>query len=93
MFLENGIDWIPWEILSSIVQKALTLIDKEGAVSSHGADTMVVESATNSRKPHIVNLFPNGKTECDCPGFSSSSVCALSASASMKQKRIAEFIK
>ena len=29
MFVENGIDWIPREILSSIVQKALTLIDKE----------------------------------------------------------------
>ena len=31
IFLENGIDWIPREILSNIVQKALTLIDKEGS--------------------------------------------------------------
>ena len=54
---------------------------------------MVVESATNPGKPHVVNLFPNGKTDCDCAGFSSSSVCAHSVSASIKQKRIAEFIK
>ena len=91
--LDSGVDWIPREILCSIVDKAMALVNKEGAVSLHGSDTIVVESASNPRKPHVVNLYPNGKTECDCAGFLSSSVCAHSVAACVKQKRIPGFCK
>ena len=89
---ESGVDWIPREILSSVVGKAMVLVNK-GAVSLHGDDTMVVESASNPRKPHVVNLYPNGKTVCDCAGFSSSSVCAHSVAACVMKKRIPGFCK
>ena len=91
--LDSGVDWIPREILCSIVDKAMALVNKEGAVSLHGNDTIVVESASNPRKPHVVNLYPNGKTGCDCAGFLSSSVCAHSVAACVKQKRIPGFCK
>ena len=37
--LKSGVDWIPQEILCSIVDKAMVLINKQGAVSLHGSDT------------------------------------------------------
>ena len=42
---ESGVDWIPREILSSVVDKAMVLVNKEGAVSLHGDDTIL--SAAN----------------------------------------------
>ena len=92
-FIGVGIDWIPREILSSVIQKALILANKEGAVSQHAVDTIVVESASNPRKPHVVNLYPNGKMDCDCPGFSSSPVCAHTVAACIKQRRLPDFLK
>ena len=38
---ESDVDWIPWEILFSVVDKPMVLVNK-GAVSLHGDDTMVV---------------------------------------------------
>ena len=90
--LDSGVDWTPREILCSIVDKAMALVNK-GAVSLHGSDTIVVESASNPCKPHVVNLYPNEKTECECAGFLSSSVCAHSVAACVKQKRIPGFCK
>lgn len=92
-FLQAGIDWIPRQLLSTVINKALSLSNKAGAVIPQSTDTIVVESTSNPRKPHVVNLFPNGKAECaDCPGFASSSICAHSLVAFMKQGRIKEFI-
>ena len=88
---EAGVDWIPKEMLSSIVDKAITSINNDGAVSLHGNNTVVVESYSNPRKPHLE--YPNGKTECDCSGFSSSSVCGHSVAACIKRNKVANFLK
>ena len=73
---ESVVDWIPREILSGIVDKAMALVDKEGAVFLHGDDTIIVESAFSPRKPRVVNLV----------------VCAHSVTACVKQKRILEIL-
>lgn len=92
--VQAGIDWIPRNILSSIIQKALSLAGKSGALSNQSEDTVVVASATNPRKPHIVNFFGNGKTDCtECPGYSSLSICAHSMAACLKTNRTKQFIR
>ena len=58
--LDAGIDWIPRDILSSTVNKAISLTAKPGGVTLQSKDTVIVASSSKPRKPHIVNIFPNG---------------------------------
>ena len=83
--LRGGIDWVPREILSFTVNKAIALTTTPGAVTCQSNDKVIVSSLSNPRKPHIVNVFSNGKTDCgNCPGFTSSSVCKHAIAANIK---------
>jgi hypothetical protein len=93
-FIQAGIDWIPCDILASIVKKARSLTVKPGSVTLQSQETLVVASLSNPRKPHIVNMFSNGKAVCsDCPGFTASSICAHTVAAGLTTKRAKEFIR
>ena len=59
--LRGGIDWVPKEILSLTVNKAIALTTTPGAVMCQSNETVIVSSLSNPRKPHIVNIFSNGK--------------------------------
>ena len=59
-----------------MVSQAVGLTATPSGITSQSSDTFVVASSSDPRKPHIVNIFPNGKTNCsDCPGFKASSLC------------------
>jgi hypothetical protein len=74
--LNAGVDWIPQALLETIVSRAISLASKDGHVIAQGNDTHIVTSQSNPRKPHIINRYPNGKTECDnCPGFLAKKIC------------------
>ena len=89
----EGIDWIPSDVLSTIVNKAMSLTTKTAGITLQSQDTLVVASTSNPRKPHIVNMFPNGKATCsDCPGCTSSSICAHILAASLTLKKTKEFL-
>ena len=89
----QGIDWIPSDVLSTIVNKAMSLTTKPAGITLQSQDTLVVASTSNPRKPHIVNMFPNGKATCsDCPGFTASSICAHILAASLTLKKTKEFL-
>ena len=89
----EGIDWISSDVLSTIVNKATPLTTKPAGITLQSQDTLVVASTPNLRKPHIVNMFPNGKATCsDCPGFTASSICAHILAASLTLKKTKEFL-
>lgn len=74
--IRGGVDWIPRALLSTMVSQAVGLTATPSGITSQSSDTFVVASSSDPRKPHIVNIFPNGKTDCsDCPGFKASSLC------------------
>ena len=74
--IRGGVDWIPCALLSTMVSQAVGLTATPLGIASQSSDTFVVASSSDPRKPHIVNIFPNGKTDCsDCPRFKASSVC------------------
>lgn len=92
--LRGGIDWIPREILATMVNKAMSLMKKPKAITCQSSNTIIVESTSNPRMPHIVNVFPNGKIECtNCPGFAASSVCKHTIAASVQLQRMDQFIR
>ena len=91
--VRGGVDWIPRALLSTMVNQAITLTTTPSAITNQSSDTFVVASSSDPRKPHIVNIFPNGKTDCsDCPGFKASSLCKHTIAVFSKLKRIDELI-
>lgn len=89
-----GIDWIPHDVLSSMVDKADSLIKEGHSVASQNSETIVVPSKSNPRNPHVVNLFANGKAECTkCPGFASFSICAHALAACLTTDRLKDFLR
>ena len=85
--LNAGVDWIPQALLETIVSRAIPLASKDGHVIAQGNDTYIVTSQSNPRKPHIVNRYPNGKTECDnCPGFLAKKICKHTVAVNIKLK-------
>ena len=74
--IRGGVDWIPRALLSTMVSQAVGLTATPSGITSQSSDTFVVASSSDPQKPHVVNIFPNGKTNCsDCPGFKASSLC------------------
>jgi hypothetical protein len=69
--LDAGVDWIPRDSLALTADKA----DKAAKLGNDGATvalpsvctiyTFIVPSKSDPKKPHIVNIHPNGKCECD----------------------------
>jgi hypothetical protein len=91
--LRGGIDWIPRALVSTMVNKAITLMTTPEAITNQSRDTFVVASSSDPRKPHIVNIFPKGKTDCSgCPGFKASSLCKHTIAVFSKLRRMVEFI-
>ena len=89
-----GIDWLPHEILSSMVTKANSLAKDEKSVVAQSSETVIVKSNSDPRKPHKVNIYPNGKGKCDnCPGFTSSSICAHVLAACIHQDKLESFLR
>ena len=62
--VRGGVDWIPRALLSNMVNQTATLTTPSLAITNQSSDTFVVASSFDIRKPHIVNIFPNGKTDC-----------------------------
>ena len=92
--VDAGIDWIPRTILTALVEKAAKLSKTPGALVQQSLDTIVVASNSDPRKPHIVNFFANGRSECNnCPGFTSQSVCAHVVAACIKTDRTKQFLR
>lgn len=93
--INAGVDWIPKELLSTMVNKAMSLASEGGKVITQGNDTYVVPSHSNARKPHIVNVYPNGKVECDdhCPGYSSKKICKHTIAVSLTCKRMDQHLR
>ncbi|CAB4007303.1 Hypothetical predicted protein, partial [Paramuricea clavata] len=97
-FLEAGVDWLPRDVLTLKTKKAAE-IHAAGTVvalpSTDATSTVVVPSKTNPKQPHIVNMFPNGKCECDknCPGYTAESVCAHVIAACLKMSRLSDFLR
>ncbi len=89
-----GIDWIPHDVLSSMIHKADLLIKEGHLVVSQNSETIVVPSKSSPRNPHVVNLFANGKAECTkCPGFASFSICAHALAACLTTDRLKDFLR
>ncbi len=63
-------------------------------VNWHTTTTVIVPSRRNPQQPHIVNVYPNGKCECDksCPGFSVENICAHLLVARLKMSRLKDFL-
>ena len=62
--VRGGVDWIPRALLSNMVNQTVTLTTPSLAITNQSSDTFVVASSSDTRKPHIVNIFPNGETDC-----------------------------
>ena len=56
---------------------------------------LVVPSKDNPKQPHIVNIYPSGKCECDqnCPGYVAVSICAHIIAACLKTSSLSNFIQ
>ena len=88
-----GIDWIPHDVLSAMVNKADSLNKEHHSVMPQNNETVVVPSKSNPRDSHVVNLFANGKAECaKCPGFAAFSVCAHTLAACLAIDRLKDFL-
>ena len=91
--VRGGVDWIPRALLSNMVNQTVTLTTPLLAITNQSSDTFVVASSSDTRKPHIVNIFPNGKTDCsDCPGFKASSLCKHTSTVFAKLRRTDKLI-
>ena len=92
--LSIGIDWIPRDVLSAIVNKSDSLNKEHHFVMPQINETVVVPSKSNPRDPHVVNLFANGKAECaKCPGFAAFSICAHTLAACFTIDRLEDFLR
>lgn len=95
--LDAGVDWIQRDALALIADKAGKLDAEESvvSVSSFGTfDTVVVPSKFNPKKPHIVNIYANGKCKCDnYHAYTSFFLCAHIIVACLKKSRLAEFLQ
>lgn len=92
--LSIGIDWIPRDVLSAIVNKSDSLNKEHHFVMPQINETVVVPSKSNPRDPHVVNLFANGKAECaKCPGFAAFSICAHTLAACFAIDRLEDFLR
>ena len=90
--LSIGIDWIPHDVLSAMVNKADSLNKEHHSVMPQNNETVVVPS--NPRDPHVVNLFATGKAECaKCPGFAAFSICAHTLAACLTIDRLEDFLR
>jgi hypothetical protein len=57
-------------------------------------DTFIVPSKSDPKKPHIVNIHPNGKCECDnCHAYKASFICAHVIAACVKKSRLMDFLR
>ncbi len=96
--LESGVDWLPRDVLALKTKKAAD-INKAGAIvalpSTSTTSTVIVPSKSNPKQPHIVNVYPSGKCECDksCPGYSAEAVCAHVIAACLKMSRLPDFLR
>ncbi len=95
--LKAGVDWIPPDSLAMTADKAAKL-DNDGTTVSLPSvstiDTFIVPSKSDPKKPHVVNLFPNGKCECDnCPAYKASFICAHVIVACLKKSRLVDFLR
>jgi hypothetical protein len=53
-----------------------------------------VPSKSDPKKPHIVNIHPNWKCECDnCHAYKSSFICAHVIAACVKKSRLMDFLR
>mgnify|MGYP002803567663 CR=1 FL=1 len=78
-------------------RKATEIHDAGTAVelpSTGTVTTIIVPSRNNPQQPHIVNIYPSGKCECDknCPGFSVEEICAHVLAACLKKSRLKDFL-
>ena len=95
--LEAGVDWLPQDLLAQKIRKAGVIHDAGTAIelSSDGTiTTVIVPSRSNPQQPHIVNIYPNRKCECDksCPGFSVEEICTHVLVACLKMSRLKDLI-
>ena len=95
--LDAGVDWIPRDSLALTADKAAKLGNDGATVAlpSVGTiDTFIVPSKSDPKKPHIVNIHPNGKCECDnCHAYKSSFICAHVIAACVKKSRLMDFLR
>ena len=92
--LTIGIDWIPNDVLSAMVNKADSLNKEHHSVMAQNNETVVVPLKSNPRDPHVVNLFANGKAECTkCPGFAAFSICTHALAACLAVDRLEDFLR
>jgi hypothetical protein len=63
--------------------------------SADTTSTVIVPSKSNPEQPHIVNVYPNGKCECNksCPSFSAEGVCAHTIAACLKMSKLPHFLR
>ena len=97
-FLQAAVDWIPRDVLGFKTKKAAEIHSSGSIVQLHSdgtTTTLVVPSKDNPTKPHIVNVYPSGKCECDnnCPGYGAVSICAHVIAACLKTSRLSNFIQ
>ena len=95
--LEAGVDWLPQDVLAQKIRKAGVIHDAGTAIelSSDGTiTTVIVPSRSNPKQPHIVNIYPNRKCECDksCPGFSVEEICTHVLVACLKMSGLKDFL-
>lgn len=92
--LEAGVDWIPRDSLALMAAKASRLEGKAFPLPGAEMETVMIPSKSKPKKPHAITFQANGKCECqDCPGYSSSSVCAHAIAASVKLNRLDTYLK
>jgi hypothetical protein len=63
--------------------------------SAGTTSTVIVPSKSNPKDPHIINVYPIGKCECNknCPSYFAKGVCAHIITACFKMSKLPHFFR
>ena len=86
---------MPGEVYKGIWEKASQLVGEDNAITDAPklANSKMVCSYNNPRKPHLVTFFKNGKLTCDCINYGTKHICAHTLATAEKLGLLCKFIE
>ena len=94
---DTGILYPTIEILRNIFVKAESLLEREGSITSFSGmqNPYFVESKSNPKEPHKLNVYSNGNVECDnnCLQYKSYKICSHSVAIAEKYGCLKIFVE
>ena len=86
---------MPGEIYKGMWKKASQLVGEDNAITDAPklANSKMVCSYNNLRKPHLVTFFKNGKLTCDCINYGTKHICAHTLATAEKLGLLYKFIE